>query len=68
MAKRILGMILAGGQGTRLAPLTARRSKPAVQCRLSGQMAQSLRLARYLIVVPSWTVPEVFSSLPPGQI
>lgn len=30
MAKRILGMILAGGQGTRLAPLTARRSKPAV--------------------------------------
>ncbi|SEU37039.1 glucose-1-phosphate adenylyltransferase [Stigmatella erecta] len=30
MAKHILGMILAGGQGTRLAPLTAKRSKPAV--------------------------------------
>jgi glucose-1-phosphate adenylyltransferase len=29
-SKRILGMILAGGQGTRLAPLTAKRSKPAV--------------------------------------
>lgn len=27
---RVLGMILAGGQGARLAPLTARRSKPAV--------------------------------------
>ncbi|ULH15912.1 glucose-1-phosphate adenylyltransferase [Deinococcus sp. KNUC1210] len=27
---RILGMILAGGQGSRLSPLTLRRSKPAV--------------------------------------
>jgi glucose-1-phosphate adenylyltransferase len=30
MAIRTLGMILAGGQGSRLAPLTAKRSKPAV--------------------------------------
>lgn len=30
MKPRILGMILAGGQGSRLAPLTAKRSKPAV--------------------------------------
>ena len=30
MAKRILGMVLAGGQGTRLMPLTGKRSKPAV--------------------------------------
>ncbi|WP_291424588.1 glucose-1-phosphate adenylyltransferase [Deinococcus sp.] len=30
MKPRILGMILAGGQGSRLAPLTQRRSKPAV--------------------------------------
>ena len=30
MATRTLGMILAGGQGSRLAPLTAKRSKPAV--------------------------------------
>ncbi|WP_425147369.1 glucose-1-phosphate adenylyltransferase [Deinococcus sp.] len=29
-APRILGMILAGGQGSRLSPLTLRRSKPAV--------------------------------------
>jgi glucose-1-phosphate adenylyltransferase len=28
--KRILGMVLAGGQGTRLMPLTGKRSKPAV--------------------------------------
>ncbi len=30
MTTRTLGMILAGGQGSRLAPLTAKRSKPAV--------------------------------------
>ncbi len=36
--KRILGIVLAGGAGTRLAPLTAGRPKPAVsfggRCRL----------------------------------
>src|SRR5688500_1397449 len=26
----VLGMVLAGGEGTRLAPLTSQRSKPAV--------------------------------------
>ena len=30
MRKSILGMILAGGEGTRLAPLTEQRAKPAV--------------------------------------
>jgi glucose-1-phosphate adenylyltransferase len=30
MKSRVLGMILAGGQGSRLAPLTQKRSKPAV--------------------------------------
>ncbi len=30
MAIRTLGMILAGGQGSRLSPLTSKRSKPAV--------------------------------------
>ena len=30
MRLSILGMILAGGEGTRLAPLTTRRAKPAV--------------------------------------
>jgi len=30
MKPRVLGMILAGGQGTRLAPLTQKRAKPAV--------------------------------------
>ncbi len=30
MSIKTLGMILAGGQGSRLAPLTAKRSKPAV--------------------------------------
>ncbi|MHC4958110.1 MAG: glucose-1-phosphate adenylyltransferase [Planctomycetota bacterium] len=30
MAKRVLGMVLAGGKGSRLRPLTSYRSKPAV--------------------------------------
>ena len=30
MKPRVLGMILAGGQGSRLAPLTSLRSKPSV--------------------------------------
>ncbi|WP_216317934.1 glucose-1-phosphate adenylyltransferase [Deinococcus aestuarii] len=30
MKPRVLGMILAGGQGSRLSPLTVKRSKPAV--------------------------------------
>ncbi len=30
MSKRVLAMVLAGGQGTRLAPLSADRAKPAV--------------------------------------
>lgn len=30
MTPRVLGMILAGGQGSRLSPLTLKRSKPAV--------------------------------------
>ncbi len=31
----VLGMVLAGGQGSRLYPLTAKRAKPAV---LRGQV------------------------------
>ncbi|MDW8426814.1 MAG: sugar phosphate nucleotidyltransferase, partial [Meiothermus sp.] len=30
MSMRVLGMILAGGQGSRLFPLTAKRAKPSV--------------------------------------
>ena len=30
MQKKILGMIMAGGQGSRLQPLTSERAKPAV--------------------------------------
>ncbi|MHC4730420.1 MAG: sugar phosphate nucleotidyltransferase, partial [Planctomycetota bacterium] len=30
MRRRVLGMILAGGRGKRLQPLTLHRSKPAV--------------------------------------
>src|SRR6202044_756822 len=53
--KRVLGIVLAGGAGKRLAPLTADRAKPAVpfggHYRLIDFVLSNLANARYMRIV-----------------